>query len=1103
MGIRLEIPSSDESDEVNCEWMEAFIDSPSFLMSNESKMKFDSFQIGPCSHGQLSLCVPQTSLCLGGDSLMTVNGVIDVSVESKAVGEEVQGFLMRMMETFDSSSGNPPSSALSSSTLEADSPSSSSSSDSALIPFPMKVAGIKFSLLEPKVGVTIKDIEGPSLMTEQQEGALSEGATAGDILLMSKISLHRINISSVSLTLPNATMISVPSLSITYRNDRSYIEVEGRGNIQVDEITVFALRDGSKWLADLVNSKFIIGWHEMLSDGRNELTEKGEHSSLSEALVSVHCRQDVMKKVMEGKDELAATFGDGDEKATKELSDVASPTESSTEWSLEIKGSMGIRLEIPSSDESDEVNCEWMEAFIDSPSFLMSNESKMKFDSFQIGPCSHGQLSLCVPQTSLCLGGDSLMTVNGVIDVSVESKAVGEEVQGFLMRMMETFQSQSNELSLPQPSSLERNNSLDQPKLKSSVMSFDVAGVNFASVEPNAKVVLGRINGNNSGFNCVSLFVQEEDMSAFTNAIELKVSIKPKLNIAIKELKSFHLPGVVSLLKPSSDVLMSFEGDTFCLKMASLEATMLSKDKENEKEHKKVTEGELKGSTPNESTNTAVIPFPVSVNLQKLHVVKSDDGTVLLDSEQFSIDATPVDAATGASASGGYIQVITRIGKGKNKMFGVDDFFVTARINPDNTNEIHQLNAAAKSVSVTAGYSVSDWTKIFKPHQETTKDPEPTKPLMFPDALIQEMKLRIAVDSNLVGAKETVVNVPTFKGKSNTSLNDLVKYYSGAVLRYVPNFITNAEVLGANVADTAMTSYGATLGAATMGSLGSAAGGVGGLIAVTAFDGVKSIASFGKKSRHAESDDKGDILDIVRGIPYAAKETAKAGAAKRGKGDGSEGNVVDWAVGATSDGSEYIVENKSRLGAAGAGGVGFIVGTAVAGPLGGVAGAMLVSAVTGKAIDEVDKGITKLRKELNTSAPTSIQQQGVLAKQRRGGLKLDWCPHWFVLDSDSKVLNCFSLSYDKPTSVKSSEQAIYIDDAKGPKESLHLDGCKIEVNVQSSDPTKNVYALTLTPKASKKSNLWNFIPKPEESWILAAVSQEERSVWMEQIAKSS
>lgn len=60
----------------------------------------------------------------------------------------------------------------------------------------------------------------------------------------------------------------------------------------------------------------------------------------------------------------------------------------------------------------------------------------------------------------------------------------------------------------------------------------------------------------------------------------------------------------------------------------------------------------------------------------------------------------------------------------------------------------------------------------------------------------------------------------------------------------------------------------------------------------------------------------------------------------RGKGedDAGDGNIIDWAVGATKGTADYVVQNKAKLGAAGAGGGGFLAGMALGGPVGAVIG---------------------------------------------------------------------------------------------------------------------------------------------------------------------
>ena len=74
----------------------------------------------------------------------------------------------------------------------------------------------------------------------------------------------------------------------------------------------------------------------------------------------------------------------------------------------------------------------------------------------------------------------------------------------------------------------------------------------------------------------------------------------------------------------------------------------------------------------------------------------------------------------------------------------------------------------------------------------------------------------------------------------------------------------------------------------------------------------------GKRQRGAGKGEASRPGDFFRGLVQAAGEATTQGATIRGKQ--GEGNLIDWAVGATSGSSDYVKENKNRLGAAGAGG---------------------------------------------------------------------------------------------------------------------------------------------------------------------------------------
>lgn len=109
----------------------------------------------------------------------------------------------------------------------------------------------------------------------------------------------------------------------------------------------------------------------------------------------------------------------------------------------------------------------------------------------------------------------------------------------------------------------------------------------------------------------------------------------------------------------------------------------------------------------------------------------------------------------------------------------------------------------------------------------------------------------------------------------------------------------------------------------------------------------------GKRSRSVSEQDNWKPGDFMRGLVQAAGEATRDGAMKRGKH--GKGNLVDWTYGATSNTTEYVVENKNRLGAAGAGGGGFLLGMALGGPIGAIVGGLVATATTGVALESLDE----------------------------------------------------------------------------------------------------------------------------------------------------
>ena len=227
---------------------------------------------------------------------------------------------------------------------------------------------------------------------------------------------------------------------------------------------------------------------------------------------------------------------------------------------------------------------------------------------------------------------------------------------------------------------------------------------------------------------------------------------------------------------------------------------------------------------------------------------------------------------------------------------------------------------------------------------------------------------------------------------------------------------------------------------------------------------------------------------------------------------------------------EYAGENKSRLGAAGAGTFGFFLGAAVAGPVGGVAGAVLISAVTGKTINTLEsfgrKNSTPIEDRVRIKAKKtgvdevieysiddhlrhskSIEEdddgfdvdvtshsaplKGVLAK-RRDFFKWDWRRHFFILEDDKlKYYNIADAVTSKADASKNGDDpseelpTIFVDDYNGPKKTLNLQGLLVEVDDAASTPNEHLFVFTITMPG-----------KRDPLWVLGAPTERYRTTWI-------
>ena len=433
---------------------------------------------------------------------------------------------------------------------------------------------------------------------------------------------------------------------------------------------------------------------------------------------------------------------------------------------------------------------------------------------------------------------------------------------------------------------------------------------------------------------------------------DLTASLVGPMTLELGTISELLIPDTFQLTQPMHHTKLIKEGQTYSIGLDTIEGTLLQgKGASNEEEEEKSEEGKPQEGADSSAGGTVLAaPFPISLSLHQLRLTKEADGSRMSLSE-LNVYANPTQAGT---------EWAIVLGLFENNLLLVEDAQVFGMA--DGPNQISNLRVSVKETVVTAGHSTEEWQAAIKPkktaaalakkqEQKKKKDePKPessTKPTWkLPKAYIDPIKLTISFKGTGISVNDTKVTVKAFQGKEDTTPNDLVKYYASSCLARVSDFIPNAEVLGLNVVDSTVSTWGNLVGMATLGPLG-------GVAALGAIDGVKASIAAGKKSRHAEEGDETSPLDIFRGIAYTINESK----------DEAGGNPLHAIQAAASNTGNYVSENKARLGGAGIGSAGMIVGGLLGGPIGAIAVGLASQAVGTHTIETLENQQKKKEEE--------------------------------------------------------------------------------------------------------------------------------------------
>jgi hypothetical protein len=371
-----------------------------------------------------------------------------------------------------------------------------------------------------------------------------------------------------------------------------------------------------------------------------------------------------------------------------------------------------------------------------------------------------------------------------------------------------------------------------------------------------------------------------------------------------------------------------FNNDVLEIAISSLDMRMIM----DEGNRSTINEAFLFDSSTNKKDSLMVLPFRITVSVRRSIVRLSDDNITNLNECKLSADpmtGSDVDRTLGLNALEMELDIENIQHSG---LMTATNLHAIGIVYDYGIDTVYNSYISVDQVAVVGGFSTIDWKAMVG------KGPEAKRtPVKLPQAQVTGFNVSVTYKGKILSTNETNIIVAPFKGDQETDTDEILRHVTSTIMTKVPSFISNAEILGINVTDSVASSAGRTLLATTT-VTGSIAGSIVGVVAI---DVVKGAVASGKSARGVTKDDAYHFGDFTRGVVRSIQEAPKAGISGTAKSVGS-----------------YTTENKSRLAGAGGSSLGMMVGTAVAGPIGLIAGAYLGGVLGSKAVEDQEETAT-------------------------------------------------------------------------------------------------------------------------------------------------
>jgi len=350
------------------------------------------------------------------------------------------------------------------------------------------------------------------------------------------------------------------------------------------------------------------------------------------------------------------------------------------------------------------------------------------------------------------------------------------------------------------------------PLVSASLVLFDDMRISFSGIT-------GRYRADGTVCSLQSGNMEfDSDTKGKASASVIQISMRPKMEMSIGCIDTLHLIDTVLLATPIEDCKLAYEGNTLVMRLETIDVVTFSK----------------KEGRDDDQSGAIVSPLYLPCNLE----LNIEEGIQIKKSEDGSLTKVGRSHVYALKEDGGS-RIAIEFESFRNYLCQLSTVSLCGSIPSDQVNIINDFILTAGAVKIVQGHSTEEWEEAFIPRkqvQQRTKAKQSSKKhkkqqkeqvVKLPFINIEEMNLCIGLDAsyNVAAVKDTTLTIKAFRGKEDTTSKEVINFYIKACLSRVPDFISNAEVLGLNIIDNTTGLWATWAGIGTLGStLGAGAG---------------------------------------------------------------------------------------------------------------------------------------------------------------------------------------------------------------------------------------------------------------------------------------